>query len=344
MNAAAIRGWLETRQIAVYLVAIGLGIAVGTMVPDAAEPLERAITPVLAALLYTTFLQVPLADLRGAMANRRFVVALLVANFVAVPVLVWALFQLAPSRPAIQLGVLLVLLTPCIDYVVVFTHMGRGNARLVLAATPILLIVQILLLPLYLWLFLGTGTAHLLRPGPFLEAFLWLIAAPLILAWLTEFWAGRHASGKRLTETLAWGPVPLMALTLFLVIGAEVPRIENALDDVLGVVPLYVAFVIAAPVIGWAIARLFRLDAGAGRALVFSASTRNSLVVLPLALAAPFDGGLVAAVVVTQTLVELLAELAYIRLIPMLMTSRAENRTDSFEIGASRPGRPSDDV
>ncbi|MEE8559517.1 MAG: arsenic resistance protein, partial [Alphaproteobacteria bacterium] len=55
------------------------------------------------------------------------------------------------------------------------------------------------------------------------------------------------------------------------------------------------------------------------RALVFSASTRNSLVVLPLALAAPFGGGLVAAVVVTQTLVELLGELVYIRAIPRII-------------------------
>ena len=318
VNAAAIRGWLETSQIAVYLVAMGLGIAVGTMAPATGAPLERAITPVLAALIYTTFLQVPLADLRGAMANRRFLAALLVANFLAVPLLVWVLFQMAPSRPAVQLGVLLVLLTPCIDYVVVFTHMGRGNARLVLAATPTLLIVQILLLPLYLLLFLGADTAELLRPGPFVEAFLWLIATPLVLAWLTELWARRHASGERFTEAMAWAPVPLMALTLFLVIGAEAPRIENALGDVLGVVPIYVAYVVAAPVIGWAIGRLFRLDLGAGRALVFSASTRNSLVVLPLALAAPFDGGLVAAVVVTQTLVELVAELAYIKLVPRL--------------------------
>lgn len=320
------RDWLETHQIAVYLGAIGLGIVVGAMAPNVAEPFEYAVTPVLAALIYTTFLQVPLADLKGAMRNRRFLGALLVANFVAVPLLVWPPFQLVPTDPAVQLGVLLVLLTPCIDYVVVFTHMGRGNARLVLAATPLLLIAQILLLPLYLWLFLGSDTVDLLRPGPFLAAFLWLIAAPLVLAWLTELWARRHVSGKHFTEFMAWGPVPLMALTLFLVIGAEVPRIETALDVVVGVVPIYIAYAVGAPLIGWVIARLARLDAGAGRALVFSTSTRNSLVVLPLALAAPFDGGLVAAVVVTQTLVELLAELAYIRIVPALITSGSAGR------------------
>lgn len=327
MSAAAVRARLEIHQIALYLVAISLGVAIGIVAPKPAASLELALTPVLAALVYTTFLQVPLADLRGALANRRFLSALLAANFIAVPLLVWALFQMVPPNPAVQLGVLLVLLTPCIDYVVVFTHLGRGNSHLILAATPTLLIVQILLLPLYLWLFLGTGTAELLRVGPFLEAFLSFIAAPLVLAWLTELWAKRHTTGARFTNAMTWGPVPLMALTLFLVIGAQTPRIQDALGDVFGVVPIYLAYVIAAPIVGWALARLFVLGAPAGRSLVFSVSTRNSLIVLPLALAAPFGNGVVAAVVVTQTLVELMAELAYIWLVPRLVRDQGSHET-----------------
>lgn len=310
---------LEKGQIAIYLVAIGLGIATGLLAPSAGTRLEHGITPILAALIYTTFLQIPLADLRGALSNRRFLGALLVANFLIIPPVVWGLLQMAPANPAVQLGILLVLLTPCIDYVVVFTHLGRGDSRLVLAATPTLLIVQILLLPLYLWLFLGSNSAELLRPGPFLQAFLWLIAAPLILAWLTELWSRSHRSGAHFTKTMAWGPVPLMASTLFLVTGAEIPRIQEAFGDVLAILPIYAAYVVIAPVTGLAVARLFALTPGASRALMFSAGTRNSLVVLPLALAAPFGGGLVVAVVVTQTLVELLAELAYIKLVPRLI-------------------------
>jgi len=59
------------------------------------------------------------------------------------------------SNKALLVGALLVLLTPCIDYVVVFTHLGKGDSRLVLAATPLLLLLQLLLLPLYLQLILG---------------------------------------------------------------------------------------------------------------------------------------------------------------------------------------------
>ncbi len=54
--------------------------------------------------------------------------------------------------------------------------------------------------------------------------------------------------------------------------------------------------------------------------MTFSTSTRNSLVVLPLALALPEDvRGLAATAVILQTLVELVGELLYIRLIPALV-------------------------
>ena len=66
--------------------------------------------------------------------------------------------------------------------------------------------------------------------------------------------------------------------------------------------------------------RLFALPATTARAVTFSASTRNSLVVLPLALALPEEvRGLAATAVILQTLVELVGELIYVRLVPALV-------------------------
>ena len=80
----------------------------------------------------------------------------------------------------------------------------------------------------------------------------------------------------------------------------------------------HIALAVLAPFIGWLVGRLFRLDAPAGRAIAFSAGTRNSLVVLPLALAVPGAIPVQPAIIVTQTLVELFSELIYVRLIPKL--------------------------
>jgi ACR3 family arsenite efflux pump ArsB len=70
-----------------------------------------------------------------------------------------------------------------------------------------------------------------------------------------------------------------------------------------------------APFAGWLVAKAFSLEAGQARAIAFSTATRNSLVILPLALAVPGAIPIVPAVIVTQTLVELLSELVYVRVL-----------------------------
>lgn len=312
------RAGLEDNQIAVYFIAVAVGVFAAVVLPN--DAWDAAIDPALAALIYVTFLQVPLGELRRSLANGRFLLALLTVNFVVVPCVAFALASLLPDDQwAVRLGVLLVLLTPCIDYVVVFTHLGRGDAKLVLAATPVLLLVQMLLLPVYLGLFVGAEATALMRPGPFIEAFVRLIAVPLLLAGVTQGWAARTAAGKAVADAMGWLPVPLMAAVLFLVVAAVAPAVAAQVHAIALAVPLYIAFALVMPYAGLAVVRRFGLEAGAARAVVFSGGTRNSLVVLPLAFAVTDAGALVPAVVVTQTLVELVAMLAYVRWVPRLV-------------------------
>ncbi len=312
-----IREKLENQQVTIYFVAIIVAAVIALMVPGMSV-LERAINPALALMLFVTFLQVPVADLGRAFTRIRFLSALLITNFITVPLLVACLIQFLPDDPMIRLGVLFVLLTPCIDYVVTFSHLGRADARLLLAATPALLIAQMLLLPAYLKIFLGEAAANLVQIGPFVHAFIWLIAVPLALAALVQLWAARNPVGEGVSNALGLLPVPATALVLFIVIAALIPQLETAIGATLKVIPVYVAFAVIAPLLGWIVARLLRLEAAAGRAVAFSAGTRNSLVILPLALAVPGAIPILPAIIVTQTMVELLSELIYIRLISKL--------------------------
>lgn len=308
---------LEKQQVGIYFASVGLAMLAVLLIPGTTV-FESAINPALAVMLFLTFLQVPLADLGRAFAHGRFLAALLTTNFLAIPFLVVIMMQFLPSEPSVRLGVLLVLLTPCIDYVVTFSHLGRADARLLLAATPALLVVQMALLPIYLGLFLGADAATLAQPGPFVHAFIWLIAVPLVLAGVMQLWATRHRSGQRLGTALSFLPVPATALVLFIVVAAVLPQLGSATEVALSVMPFFIAFAVIAPMIGWGVARLFRLDSIAGRAVSFSAGTRNSLVVLPLALAVPGAIPVLPAIIVTQTLVELMSELIYVRLIARL--------------------------
>ncbi|MGR3963326.1 arsenic resistance protein [Pseudomonas sp. 910_23] len=314
------RDALEHNQIPLYFVAILLAAACGVYTPLLAHGLSVLITPAIAVLMYAMFLQIPFLDLRQGLGNIRFVSALLLANFILVPLLVWALTRGLLGHPALLVGALLVLLTPCIDYVVVFTHIGKGDSRLMLAATPLLLLLQLALLPVYLGFMLGAHSGVVVEIGPFIEAFLLLIVVPMLLAVLTAYLARRSRLVDKWSSAWAWLPVPAMALVLFVVIGSQITSVMRDFDLLLPVLAIYLGFVLLAPLMGILAARLFALPAPSARAVTFSASTRNSLVVLPLALALPEDmRGLAAAAVILQTLVELVAELVYVRLIPAVV-------------------------
>ena len=311
------RDTLEHHQILVYFVAVLLAALFGLLVPSGAHTLGALVTPAIAVLMYAMFLQIPFLDLRQALGNKRFLSALLLANFILVPLLVWALTRGLVGRPALLVGALLVLLTPCIDYVVVFTHIGKGDSRLMLAATPVLLLLQLILLPLYLGLMLGEQPDVVVAVGPFVEAFLLLIVVPMVLAVITGSLARRSVLINAWNTAWAWLPVPAMALVLFVVIASQITSVVRDIHLLLPVIPVYIGFLVLAPLLGALAARLFALPALTARAVTFSASTRNSLMVLPLALALPEDvRGLAATAVILQTLVELMGELLYVRLIP----------------------------
>ncbi|MET9568681.1 arsenic resistance protein [Streptomyces virginiae] len=314
---------MEHHQIPIYLGAMALGALLGGAVPAAGPGLEHAINPVLGALLFVTFLQVPAGGLLRSLRDGRFLSAALVVNFVVVPLVVAAMFTFLPADQAVRIGVLLVLLCPCVDYVIVFSGLAGGSSRRLLAATPLLLIVQMLLLPGLLHLFMGADLADIVEVGPFVEAFLVLIVIPLALAWALQAWAVRKPAGRRISDAATTTMVPLMAATLVTVVASQVPELGGSLADAAAVIPFYVAFLVVMAFAGRTIARLFGLDVPASRAVVFTGATRNSLVVLPLALALPDDLALAPVVVVTQTLVEVIGMVAYVRLVPRLVPEPA---------------------
>lgn len=312
MSAENVRSLLETRQIPIYFGAVLVALLAAWMVPSA-RSLSSAIDPLLALMLFVTFLQVPMGELRQAIREVRFIGALLLANFVLIPLLVAVLWPWVPGDPLIRIGFLLVVLTPCIDYVVTFAHLGRADVRPLLACTPILLASQMVLLPLYLGLFLGDAARQYVQWEPFVHAFVWLIMIPLALAAACQTWARHTTVGSSVSAALGVLPVPATAAVLAVVVASVTPELGQAWPAVMHIAPIYVVFAISAPIVGWSSGRVFRLPAGQKLAVAFSASTRNSLVILPLGLAIPGAVPVIPAIIVTQTLVELLAELVYVK-------------------------------
>ncbi len=267
------------------------------------------------ALLYATFVQVPLLHLRDAFRDHRFVTAVLIGNFVLLPLLAWALVQMLPPGPALRLGVLLVLLVPCTDWFISISALGGGHVPRAIAVTPLNLLLQLLLLPVYLWWMASAELAAVMPPEHLWPAIA-LVLTPLLLAALSERWIEAKPGRGLWRERLVWWPVPLLAGVVFLIAGAQVGAVTGARVLLPVVVPLFMMFLQLAGLIAWALARGLRLPTDQGRTLAFSLGTRNSFVVLPFALALPAGWEVAAVVIVVQSLVELFGMVFFLWWIP----------------------------
>lgn len=310
------RETLEQYQVVIYLVAIALGLLVGGQFPAQSELLELVLWPLLGVLLFTTFTQVPLSHLRHAFRNGRFMWAAVVGNFIIIPLIVWGLMAMGPSEPAIQLGILLVLLVPCTDWFITFAHLGKGDIKSAIAFTPVSLLLQIVLLPVYIWLILGSNITTSLVQKELLLAFFGLIVLPLTAAFITEKWVEKRKERATITATFGWFPVPLLALVIFSIAAAQVNVVIKAIHVLPTLFAVFVAFLVIAGVLSVVLSKLFSIPTRQGRVLAFSLGSRNSFVVLPLALSLPPSFELTVVVVVFQSLVELIGMALFIWWVP----------------------------
>ena len=100
-------------------------------------------------------------------------------------------------------------------------------------------------------------------------------------------------------------PVPATALVLLLVLSSLMPQIGLAREAAVYALPIYVAYAIGAPIFARGVTKVVNLETTAGKAVCYYASYRNSLILLPIALAVPGGMPVIPAVILTQTLVEL---------------------------------------
>lgn len=312
------RETLERNQVWLYLVAVVLGLLVGTLAPDSATEFEAALWPLLGLLLFVTFVQVPLASIAEAFKDVRFLTASLLGNFVVLPLLVWGLIQFVPSDSAIRLGLLLVLLMPCTDWFITFSQLGGGDPARATAITPLNVVLQLLLLPVYLWLMLDADLSSVLTPVHVWPALL-VVLVPLAAATASEIWFRKRIEHERMRERLAWGPVPLLSLVVFMVAAANATAVRDALAVVPVVAGAALVFLVISTIVAKVISLAFGLPSAQGRTLAFSFGTRNSFVVLPVALALPSGWEIVAIVIVIQSLVELLSMIFYIWFVPRVL-------------------------
>ncbi|PRO67142.1 arsenic resistance protein [Alkalicoccus urumqiensis] len=295
---------LEKLYPVFILTAAAAGLALGTV--DAVPPAAQAvITPFLMIMLTAAFYPISFQGLRAACSSRRFAGAALLINFVWTPLFAWVLAGLfLGDHPALWIGFVMLMVTPCTDWYIVFTKLARGNMALAAALLPLNLVLQVLLLPAYLLLF--TGASGTIAPGVLIETIVFILGIPFLAAAALRFAASARRNWKKRIDAVT-APLPVLFLCLavaamFASQGTLLPANMELL--LLLLMPILLFFTVNFG-ISWFGGGFIGLD-GAGRvSLTMTTLARNSPAALAIALAAFPGEPLIALTLLIGPLLEI---------------------------------------
>lgn len=291
----------------IILLAVLLGLLLA-QIPIVAAHAASLIIPFLMLMLYGLFLAMPLQGLMKGFRHRKFVSLSLLVNFLWTPLLAYLLgYVFLSSQQALWIGFVMLMVTPCTDWYIIFTGIAKGNTVLSASILPLNLLLQVLLLPVYLLLFFNqTGMLPL---GALLESIVLVIVVPFGLAHATRFLMLRSGMQTLLRERLLplfeSAQVVFLGFAIMAMFASEGRVLMNNLEIVyIMLIPLLLFFVINF-IVGRLASRWARLDYGDGVSLSLTTLARNSPVSLAIAVAAFPDTPLIALALVIGPLIEL---------------------------------------
>ncbi len=298
---------LEKYQTVFVLAAIVGGLALGQLegVPAVADAL---ILPFLMVMLFGAFAGMPLSKLRSAFGNRRVAGSSLVVNFVWNPLFAVGLGAIfLRDHPALWVGLLMLMVTPCTDWYLIFTDIADGDVPLATSILPYNLVLQLILLPVYLYVFAGELVELPLEL--LLESVALVLIVPLVLAGIARKglirWRGDRWFSRTFLPKL--GPIQIVFLSLaigamFASQGQEV--VENPGLLALLAVPV-IAFYALNLVIGFGIGRVLSFSYGEMVCFNNTILSRNSPTALAIAVVAFPHEPLIPLALVIGPLLEL---------------------------------------
>lgn len=297
----------EKFQSVFVALAAALGLGAGLLWP-VGETTGHLVLPALMLMLVAVFVQVDAAQVRQVRSARAVVVASLVLNFVFTPLLAWALGAgLLGGSPDLRIGLLLLLVTPCTDWYLMFTGLARGHMGVAAAVLPVNLLLQLLLLPVYV-LLLG-GEAAMVDTATLVEAVLLVLVVPLVVAvsarWAARRWKGDRWQDERLVSVASASVLPLLYLAVFAMFAWQARTVTAHLGDLAALLPPLALFFVLVPLVATGAGRALRLPADQRVTLTMTSVARNSPVALAIAVAAFPDRPLIAVALVVGPLVEL---------------------------------------
>ncbi len=298
---------LEKLQTLIILLAVSIGLALGQISVIELNA-EHFIVPFLFLMLYGLFLAIPIRDLRKALLNTKFTGASLIINFIWTPILAWGLGALFLSNhPALWIGFIMLMVTPCTDWYLVFTGIAKGNVPMSASILPVNLILQVLLLPLYLFLF--AGVMETVQMSVLIESVLLVLALPFLLANATRFFLNKLSKNEILEDRLipffSTGQIAFLSLAIAAMFASQGKYLFENMNVVYTLLIPVLLFFLINFFVGRFASRLLKFSYKDSVSLNLTTLARNSPIALAIAVTAFPDQPLIALALVIGPLIEL---------------------------------------
>ncbi|MBU8732887.1 bile acid:sodium symporter [Cytobacillus pseudoceanisediminis] len=295
---------IEKLYTVIIFLAVIFGISIGQAELIRANA-ESFIVPLLVAMLYITFLQIPIEDIKIAFKNIKFTYTSILINFVWTPILAWLLAMVfLGDNPSLYIGFIMLMVTPCTDWYLIFTGIAKGNVALSTAILPLNLILQVILLPICLLIF--GGTTGVIELGFLVESILVALIIPLVLAVLTKILLkNKDQLRESLVSSLSVLPIIFLSFAIVAMFASQGQLLLNHLDLLWKItIPILLFFMINLFVSQKA-GQLMRFPNSDRASLSLTTLARNSPIALAIAMTAFPDQPLIALTLVVGPLLEL---------------------------------------
>ncbi|MEX0661206.1 MAG: hypothetical protein WD381_05535 [Balneolaceae bacterium] len=290
---------------------IGLAVIAGLLagqLETVAMYAEYAIVPFLMLMLYGLFLNIPIKNLLKSFSNLKFFSANLVLNFMWTPIFAWMLgYLFLQDHLSLWIGFVMLMVTPCTDWYLIFTGIAKGNKALSASVLPFNLVLQVILLPIFLLFFFGeTGSVD---PSILIESIILVLVVPFLAAQSTKFFLHKLNKSTLVESRL----IPFFEVTQVLFLGLAIMAMFASQGEYLTqnfevvlilFIPLMIFF--AGNLFASRIASyLLHFNYEDTASLSLTTLARNSPIALAIALTAFPNDPLVALALVIGPLIEL---------------------------------------
>jgi len=295
---------IEKLQPILIFLAIAAGLCLGQNVWLAKHSVAL-IVPCLMMLLFGVFFNLPLRQLGKDLQNYRVLALSLGMNFLWTPIFAWGLGAVfLRDTPDLWIGLIMLMVTPCTDWYLVFTGIAKGNVGLATALLPWNLLLQMLLLPVYLLVF--TRLLIQIDVTLLLQSIGLVLLTPMVLAFMAKGVVSRlREPWRRIPGQLADAQPIFLSLAIAAMFTAQGQVLLQRPDLLLKMLLPILIFFSVNFYLGQAIGRVGQLSYADLACFNCTTLARNSPIALAIATAAFPNRPLIALALVIGPLIEL---------------------------------------